>query len=230
MPRRFPVSALLTRFRTVTDTENDDHITDAFLQAQLSTIYGALWGTVVETGYRYFETRETLVTDGSNILDEPAGIFATVSLDYVQPDGRRFEVTEIMAQERNLVAPPLSGTRARYFELVDDEFLLYPTPPTGQTYELRYVPQPPDLTSVITSTQVDVVTPDGEAFLTYGVAVMVAARKDLDPRLWSTEREAARQRLSDWAALRAFHQPRRQVVESSDWEDCSPGSWRWDPP
>lgn len=233
MARRFFVSALLSRIRAVTDTEGDDHITDSFLKAQLSTIYGQLWGTVVETGLRYFETRTSLVTDGSNLLDEPDNQFAVVGLDHIESGtGRRYEVTELMAQERTWVAQPwVTGTRARFFELVDDQFRLYPTPPTGQTYELLYIPQPPDLTAADDAELVDVVTPDGEAFLTYGVSALVLARKDQDPTMMQQEREAAKVRLSSWAAMRAFHQPRRQVVDPSDWDGWpEPGSRWWSPP
>ena len=227
MPRRFFVSALLSRIRTVTDTEDDDHITDAYLKAQLSTIYGQLWGVVVETGLRYFETRVTLVSDGSNALDEPADTFCHVGLDYIEAGtNRRRELTELMAQERTWANQPwISGTYARFFELVDDQLLLYPTPQTGQSYQLLYIPQPPDLTSADESELVDVVTPDGEAFLTYGVAALVHARKDQDATLMQQEREAAKDRLSTWAAMRAFHQPRRRVVQI---DDCpEPGDTFW---
>ena len=228
MPRRFFVSALLTRIRQVTDTESDDHITDAFLQTHLATIYGALWGAVCETGYRYFETRASLVSDGSNVLPEPAALFAHVGLDFIDPSGIRYELYEIMAQERTTVAQPwVTGTRPRYFELIDDEFRIYPTPPSGSNFELLYIPQPPDLTDAAPTDLVDVVTPDGEAFLTYGVSLLVNARKEQDPALMTAEREAARQRLVDWASMRAFHQPRRQVVQSSDWDCPTPGDWWW---
>jgi hypothetical protein len=225
------MAALIGRVRAVTDTENDGHVTDSFLKGQIHTLYGQLWGTVVETGLRYFETSVSLVSDGTNVLEEPDDQFSYVGLDYVQADGRRFEVFEVMAQERTLVRQPhLSGTRARYFELVDDQYKLYPTPPTGQTYELLYIPHAPDLTAASDALLVDVVTPDGEAFLTYGVAVMVLARKDQDPRLMQAEREAAKQRLSEWAAMRAFHQPRRQIVQSDIDEYLFQGDWRLDPP
>jgi hypothetical protein len=237
VPRRFSVSALLSRIRTVTDTENDDHITAAFLKEQLSTIYGALFGAVCETGLRYFETRTPLVglgaliTNGTNVLAEPADQFSHVGLDYIDPAGPRRELVEVMAQERTFVAQPwATGTRSRYFELVEDQYLLYPTPPTGQTYQLLYIPQPPDLSAAADALEVDVVTPDGEAFLTYGVGALVLARKDQDTRFMQAEREAARERLSTWAAMRAFHQTRRQVVESDEWSGGpQPGSWWWSP-
>ena len=232
MPRRFTMLQLLTRIRAVTDTENDGHVTDAFLKSQVSTIYGQLYGTVVETGLRYFETRDTLVTDGTNLLDEPDDQFSMVGLDYIEAStSRRHPVCEVMAQERLWVNQPfVTGTRARYFELVDDQIRLYPTPPTGQSYELLYIPQPPDLSEAADGVEVDVVTPDGEAFLTYGVAVLVLGRKDQDSRMMAAEREAAKDRLSTWAAMRAFHQPRRQIVESYEDEFLYTGDWRLDPP
>lgn len=231
MARRFRVDDLLGRVRQVADCEGDDHITDTFLKTQLSTIYGQAWGVVVETGLRYFETRTSLISDGSNVLSEPANIFCHVGLDYIEAGtSRRRPVTEMMAQERTWVDQPwITGTFARFFETVDDQILLYPTPPTGQTYQLLYIPQAPDLTSADDAELVDVVTPDGEAFITYGIAALVLARKDQEASLMQQEREAAKKRLSEWAGMRAFHQPRRQVVED-DWEDWNPGGWRWSPP
>lgn len=222
MPRLFSVSALLTRIRQETDTENDDHITYGFLVSHVSTVYGQLHGTVCETGLRYFESRSTLVTAGPtpNILAEPADQRSWVSLDWLvngTVTGRRLPVDEIMAQERNRALSSAAGQRARYFELVGREYLLYPTPPIGQSYELRYIPMSADISTLAEgsagSTNLDVVTEDGEAFLTLAVGVFVKKRKDQDPRFDITERDAALQRLSEWAAQRAFHQPRRQIMD-----------------
>lgn len=218
MPRRFTVLQLETRVRTVTDSDNDGHVTSAFIRQELSTAYGTLWGTVSETGYRYFETLEALVTDGSDALDEPSLHFSTVGLDRVLSDGTRYELQEIMIQERNLVRTTSRADGAYWFAFIDDQIKLFPTPPAGQTYELLYIPQSPDLTAAVDADVVDVVTPDGEAFLIHQVAAIVKMRQDKDPSFHlglagSTEREGtAMARLSRWATMRSLTQPRRNIT------------------
>lgn len=238
MPRLFSVEELLTLIRGATDTENDDHVSDSFLVGHASTIYGQLHGTVVETGLRYFETKTIFTAaGGTNVLAEPADQRSWISLDYLvdgTSGGPRLPVDEIMAQERNQASPPsTSGGRARYFELVDRQYLLYPTPIAGQKYELRYIPQPQKLTDIAPgdydTTEVDVVSEDGEGFLVHGVAVYVRVRK----RQWEEanfhrqERNDARERLSEWAGQRAFHQPRRKVVSPERSYGPGPVDW-WD--
>ncbi|WP_196299624.1 hypothetical protein, partial [Streptococcus pneumoniae] len=80
-------------------------------------------------------------------LAEMADHLSTVNLSFIvnATTGERRDLRELMAQERSRYSGQ-SGT-ARYFSLVDDVIYLYPTPPTGEVYEMRYVPQPPDLTA-----------------------------------------------------------------------------------
>lgn len=234
MPRSFSVTALLARIRQVTDTENDTSITDSFLQTHLSTIYGQAWGIVCDTGLDYFQTRTNLVSagGGSNILAEPADLLYLKGIHYVEPPGpptgRRHPLEEAMFQELEGIAQPeTTGPWARYYEHVGAQFLLYPTPPAaGQIYQTFYIPQPPDLTAVAGNTLVNVVTSDGEAFLTYGVGALVLERKKWDPKPLLDLQSAAEARLAAWAGQRAFHQPRRQIVRVDDDEPIRPGDWR----
>lgn len=218
MPRLFTVAQLLSRGRVIADAENDANITDAFLQTMLATVYGTMWGTVVEQGLRHVEKRATLVTAGPNpnVLAIPADHFATVRLDHLDAT-LRSPVREIMPQELDTYGQPTgSAQRASFFELVAGEILLYPTPPIGQSYELRYQPQVPDLTSVATSTSVDVFTHDGEGYVAWGLATCCRIRQEKDPRDVIREREAALARVATWAQERSFHQQRRPVVEPND--------------
>lgn len=238
MPRRFTMAALETRARQMTDAENDGHVTQAYIFNQISSLYGELWGTVAETGYRYFERRTVIASGasvgGANVLDEPDDHFATVRLAYLEPTTLRPRVlTEIMPQEQDLMTfGQGTGAWAQYFELVDDQFLLYPLPPAGQSYELRYVGQPPELSTFPSDTLVDVVTPDGETFLVNGLAVAIKQRQEKELIGFLKERDRAKERLVEFATMRSLHQKRRQVVEREDdwWNEVRPGDWRWSPP
>lgn len=206
--------------------ENDDSMTVDIWKRFLAMQYADLFGVVAETGLRYFEKFEQLTSDGSNHLDEPIDMLAVVGLDYVN-GLERCELEEIMAQERNLFAMGglAAGNRAVAYALVDDEIRLYPTPPTGQTYELLYVYQPPDLSLMDDAELIDVVTPDGEAFMIWGACVRALAKQDKDPSLHRVEREEARERVRSWAIDRAFNSPRRYVTESPWGRYRLPGDW-----
>lgn len=225
MPRRFTMSDLVVKCQRRADKENDDHIAAAEWKALISEQYGDVYSVVAGTGMQYFQHTSTIATTGASYYDEPADHLSTVALDrIVDSAGTRRSLQEIMAQERARFAGR-SGSEARVFALVDDRIYLYPTPPSGQTYELLYIPQPPDLGSYADADVVDLVTPDGEAFLVWGVAVKALSKGEGDVRLALAERDAARGRLLEWAAERSINEPRRIIVDSGDWPS-DPAEWR----
>lgn len=219
MPRRYTMGALVTRCQQRADLENDGHVTE--WKALISEQYGDLYSIVAASGLRYFETEATITATGAASYAEPDDHLATVGLDHVDSAGTRRPLAEIMVQERHRWIG-LTG-EAFAFALVDDRILLYPKPATG-TYILIYIPQPPDLSSYADATVVDVVTPDGEAFLVWGVTVKALAKSEADVSLAIAEREAARTRLATWAALRSFNQPRR-IPEYGDYDPIDPSAW-----
>jgi hypothetical protein len=218
MPRRFAMSTLVTRCKQRADRENDDHISASEWKTLISEQYGDLFQVVAESGLRYFEYTSTLTATGAAYVSEPADHLSTVRIDYLADGtttGTRRPLTEIMAQEQPYVSGQ-TGSEARYYALVDDRIYLYPTPPTGQSYEIVYIPQAPSLAAYADADTVDLVTADGELFLIWGVAVKALAKSESDVRLALSERDQARQRLLEWATLRAFNQPRRRFVADVD--------------
>ena len=214
MPRRVEMDALRTACKQQVDLENHDVISDAEWASYISRAYGELWTIVFEAGLQYFEYATTFTTDGSNALDEPADHLSTVALAYVEPTGQQYELRLLQPQEVTR-ASRLCGSsgRARWYALVDSKIRLYPTPPAGQTYELRYVPQSPNLVTFAGDACVDVVTPDGEDFLIWSTAVRACGKTEADPMLALREREAARERFTESVRQRAMTAPRRLVVD-----------------
>lgn len=230
MPRSFALSVLITRCKQRADLENSTHITDAEWSALISEQYGDLFSVVASSGLRYFESRTTLTTTGAATVTVPTAHYATVRLDWLVTGvttGERRELDELMSPEEPDWAG-VSGSCARAYAVSGSTIYLYPTPPTGQTYELTYVPQPTAYDGTTDpATTIDLVTPDGEAFLIYGVMVKALAKSESDVRLAMAEREAARQRLLEWATLRAFTQPRRRIVSDFDGQPYDPADWRY---
>ena len=203
--------------------EGQESISTAEWKEALSTAYAELWSLVAETGLRYFESTETITADGSESYDEPAAMLSTVGVDFVvNAQGERRALYELMPQERNLYRG-LTGEAVAY-ELVDDQLFLHPKPSTG-TYKWSYVPQPTDLSASADATTVDVVTPDGEAFLIWHVAVQAKEKEGTDSSTARQEREQARERVVQWATLRSMHNARRRMVD--DMAGCyDAADWR----
>ncbi len=224
MPRRMTMLALRTRCKQRADKENDPHISDPEWNSLISEQYGDLYSVVAQSGLRYFETTHTITATVAARYDEPDDHLATVGVDFViGTAGQVRPLMEIMAQEQ----PAWSGQvgEARAYTLIDDQILLFPKPTSG-TYTLRYIAQPPDLSSYVDADILDVVTADGEGFIVWGAAVKALSKSESDVRLAMAEREAARGRLAEWAALRAFNSPRRRTVFGDD-SDFDAADWRY---
>jgi hypothetical protein len=231
VPRLLEMGTVVERCQRRADLENDGHIADAEWLALISEQFGELCALVSETGLRYFETTATLTTTGVAYVSEPSNHLATVRIDFLvdgTTTGLRRQLDEIMPQEQARWSGHSNG-EARAYALVDDRIYLYPTPPTGQSYEILYIPQPPDVSAFASDECIDVVTPDGESFLLWGVAVKALAKSESDVRLAIAEREAARERLTAWATMRAFSQPRRLISGSFDGplSGYDPADWRF---
>lgn len=210
MARNVTLGTLVTRCQQRADLENDSHVSASEWKALISEMNGEMQLLVAETGMRYFETEATI---SLSTFALPSDHLATVGVDFVMDAaGRRRSLVETMAQERSAVKGQTG--EAWFYALVAQTIELYPVPGTG-TYKHIYVPQPPDISASADGTNVDVITPDGEAFIIWGVAVKALAKSESDVRLAMTEREAARERLRSWAQLRSFNTPRRAVGASS---------------
>ncbi len=231
MPRRFLLSDLKARCRQrVSLPASGGPIPTEQLGQLISERYGDLFSIVCDAGLSYFETAAFLTTvAGTAYVSEPAGHLSTVGIDYIiDAAGRRRPLRELMTQERAQWSGQ-TGSEARRYALIDDRIYLYPTPSVSSStsYEIRYIPQPPDLATFEESDPVDVVTPDGEGFLVWGVAVLLHGILETDAQLAMIERDKARERLADWAMKRAFNTHRHAVVDEEIEGAFEPSDWMW---
>ena len=227
MARIFTLGTLVTRAQERVDMVNQSLLSTTEFKGHLSTVYGEMYSEILATGLRHFETTKTLTTTGSGAdFDLPNDFLSVIGLDYiVDTQGHRRHLRELMAQERNIYRGASASDAQAYAIVGDKTITLYPTPPAAQTYELVYVPQPKDLSTAADSTELDVITPDGEAFLLWGVAVLALAKEESDVQLALLERERMRERVREWAVLRALNQPRRYMMEG-ELDEYEPGEWR----
>src|SRR5690242_20582121 len=145
MAMKLQMSDLRTRSLRRVNMETDLSVSTPELQQAISEVYGCLYGVVASQGGRYFETTTTITTTGTNTISEPADVLSYVDTieRVIDAAGKLRRLVRLMPQERSLWAGRTG--HARRWEAVDDTINLYPTPPVGDQYVLRYIPQPPDL-------------------------------------------------------------------------------------
>jgi hypothetical protein len=214
--RQFEIGAIVERIRQQSDTEGSDFVEDPEIKSSLSTGFGELYSLLVESGARYFEARQSIAStdlteddDGGAFVPLPADYLSTIGVDR-QEGGRWCELEELMVQERNTVFRT-GSSRGIWWATIGQNLHLYPVPSTG-TYRHIYVPQPPQIHAADDKVKIDVVTPDGEAFLIWYVVAGVMAKEESQTQHAVMHRERALGRIQIWASLRALNNPRRPQV------------------
>lgn len=212
MPRRKVFSYWRERVQKLADKENDEHISTAEWAECLNEIYGDLYNIVSDGADAYFQSTQTYVVDGSASYDEPDDHLSTICIERVDSAGQRHPLNKLLAQERHMFGT-FTGDATAY-SLIDNQLFLYPRPSSG-TYELLYIAQPPDLTTYSDTDLLDVVNVYGEQFLVYGVAALALSKSESDVRFMLSRQKRAEDKLMEWAAQRAFHDPQRHFVDES---------------
>lgn len=231
MPRRYTMTDLVLRAQRRVDQVNDGFISRDEWCAFISEAYGELYMIPVEAGLEYFEYRTQLTTDGSNVLAEMPDHLGTVVFARVVPGTNpvRYRKLHALQAEERVHRSGVSGSCATAYAMVDDEIYLYPTPPAGDLYEMRYCPQPPELVEFNGELPiyVDVVTPDGLTFLLWSVAVLALAKSEQDPQLAMQQKEAARERFTTSVQMRRQESLRRMVDRDDDDDAAGFGGYGW---
>lgn len=228
MARLYTMGSLVTRCKRRADKENDNHISTEEWKALIHEVYGELWSEISACIPRYFETTTTITANGSASYDEPTAILSTIRIARVDSSGREHPLRELRSQDEAAYVG-LTGGDAVGWTLVDDQLFLYPNPSSG-TYRWYYLPQPTDLTGYADDDNIDVVSPEGEAFLIWGVAAIALAKSESNASLALAKQEAARERLQYWAANRNLAEGHSRPVEDDDGlpSRFGPDGWeRW---
>lgn len=220
----FTVSKLLTDTRKRADKVGDNGLSDTDLQALLAEVYNGLYAAVAGTGHRYFESSSTISTTGAASYTMPVDHLGTVRVErQLDTAGRCMPLREISAQEQTYWRG-LTGSAYRY-AVGDDQLFLLPTPPSGETYKLYYIPQSPDLTQLALTDTVDCVVPAGLTYLVNQTAAVAKAQTDGDPSFLSMLADKALVELTTWATMRAFTQAPSPFVEDYDISGLLPNSY-----
>lgn len=180
-----------------------------------SEVYGELCAEINDTGCRYFETEQTITANGAASYTEATDILQLIGIDLVlDAAGSRRSLSPLLIQERERLLGQTG--EARYYQLIDDQIVLYPKP-SGGTYKVLYIPQPTDLSSSADGDLIDLVCPAGERFMVWGMASLAQHKSEVNQQRAVAEWERARQDVRYWAANRDLvNPPQRTHVDRSD--------------
>ncbi len=230
MGRTVSMGDLVTRALTLADQENSSSISSTVCKIFIDRGYRQLYGELAKPGVGYFDTEAAITTTGGATYALPSDHLMTLGIDYlVDSQGRRSPLRKLMNAERAQYAG-MTGTAYAY-DVVGSNLTLYPTPPTGQTYYHRYIPQPSDITAAADATLIEMATLDGEEFLLWSVVYMIRDKLEQDTRTAQEEREQARVRVQEDAIMRTL-ESRSMVIEDDIGNALydprlDPADWRW---
>ena len=216
MPRNFELIDLITRGRRRCDQENRDLLSAAEWKEEISTIKSEFDGILIDSGMRMFEKTDTITTvAGTAEYQVPSDFLAMVGVDWKQGDGQWIELEPMLAQERNYFTGSANSGQSVAYALIGQTITLQPEPSGAQEYRIVYVPQPPDISTAPDSQIVDVVTPAGEAFFTWSLAVVggIKEESELVP-YYDRKVEQYRTKVTEWAMQRELYTPKRRFVHS----------------
>lgn len=214
MARNLTTLQLVDRARVLADAENREHISLANWKEFLSVAWGELATMLSDAGLRYFESEDTITTDGNASYALPSDFDRSLGVDYEvsSTTGERRALSSMMLQQRNY-GSATSGQTASGYAIVGQNVRLYPTPPSGQTYYHVYIPQPADISANADGTNVDVVNSHGEAYVINAMAAVALAKEEADASFVISQREKAEANFNVWAANRLMESSRRPQVE-----------------
>lgn len=229
MPRTFTLAQLRTLVRQRADRENDPHVTDTEINSYISASYGELYDLLVQSGLPYFKATQTIVTTGSsNPYALSSDFYAMIRVWYKAGTDTWWPLREAHPREVHRFLALTGTRRAVAYEVTGttpagDSLELFPIPPAGQTYEVRYFPRPLDLT-----TDADVV--DGvsgwEEFIVVDAALKCLTKSTPEEAapLWQAKNQQL-ERIKRMAQNRQIANAHSLFIEE-DYTEADPASWR----
>lgn len=144
MSRTITLAELRSDVRQRADVENDTHLSDAEINRYVSSSYSFLYGLLVRSGEAYFENTQTITTTGVATYALPADFYRMLRVRY-RVDSQSW--ARVIEADPNIIdRVTTNGVRATWYRLVNNSIEFYPTPPSLQTYQLRYIPAAERLT------------------------------------------------------------------------------------
>ncbi len=222
MPRIVTASQLETAVRRRTDTITDTHVSQAEIFEYLSNWRAELYEILVNSGLFYHEEKQQITSTGVASYDLTSyNILSIMRVDYVVSNDDVRPVIEIDIRDVHRVSRSVRE-RAMFFRHIKDTIYFYPPPPTGQIYELIYIPNPGVIDDG--ADQVDGVM-GWEDFLITGASMDVLAKQDrhesmaVQDKRMNDPKNGIRARIVRAAQTRGNGQARSLIQRSPQAED-----------
>lgn len=151
MARIFTAGDIITKARRQANMEGASglkFVTAAEALRLTSQAWTWLHGLLVKADADYFEETQSIITTDTGTYPLPDDYFETKRIDYAFSTTDYRPLKKITSREINAYQTSNStAAQAEAYRLVGGNVVLYPTPPTGQTYRHLYIPAPADLTA-----------------------------------------------------------------------------------
>jgi hypothetical protein len=170
-----------------------------------------------------FRTEATITTTGAATYALPATWFSTICVDYQQSSTERSPLHRLQEDDRNLYYG-VTGERAQAFRVIGTNVVLYPTPPTGQTYVHAYLPVAPTIASDATELDVRL---GHDHYLQKVVARELLRKEDAYDGRFEKDIEKLEAELTEAAALRYLRDSALMSSERVRDRFRDPADYRW---
>lgn len=215
MPNEVTLAELRDQLRQLTDTENDDHKTDAWLNRLINEARQETFEVLRRADPDFYEKQQVIVANGvTDSYPLPDDHHLTKGVEWLATGGFREPLTRTDFRGRLDYQLPNNGTsNACRYRLVGGNLVLYPRPRAAQTYYHVYVPAPIPLVD-------DVDTVDGREakMIVYTAAVQVALKDESASKSYEDLRDRELQRLTVHSEDRASLEP-AVIVDVEDFSD-----------
>jgi hypothetical protein len=170
--------------------------------------YCELYELLAASGLYFYESTTTLTTTGAATVNLPADHYQTIGVDYSYGNCW-YSLQRLSVRERNTLSG-LTNSPAIGYRVVGSVVTLYPTPPSGQSYRLVYVPAPTSLIDGATSLTVDGVA-GWDEYIVVDAAIRAKLREESDTSALERRKADLRQRIIESAELREVASPSRVI-------------------
>lgn len=148
MARIFTAGDVITKARRQVKMDNASGLKFVTADEALRlTSHAWTWlhGLLVKADPDYFEGTQSAITTGLDRVALPGDYFETKRVDYQSSSTQHIKLKKITSRDI-LAYEGTSSSTATAYRIVGSYLVLYPTPPSGQTYRHLYIPAPEDLT------------------------------------------------------------------------------------
>jgi len=193
-------SVLMTDVRRLTDTENDAHITDAYLLTLIDRSYNKLYRLITTQYESFFDTEDTSksLIVGQRDYALASDLMHLKGVDLVI-GGERVPMRVYSFGERNQRGQDPRLLRVGYdnrtqyrYRTQGNNLRIDPVPTSTEQLVMTYVPRPVRIT---TSGQTFDVIAGFDDFIIYDASMFVLARQERDPSIYMAARQAAEQEV-----------------------------------